>query len=103
MSVSLDGKNGNPMSAALALRDELPRVLARTRAPSKVLAFAAHVSKRTIQGVKRQEHVISAPALIELARLYPEVKSLVLKLIGGVETDPAYLMHVLQKHIQGKQ
>lgn len=94
---------GCNLSAALALRDELPRVLARIHEPAKIISFKAKVSKRTIDGAKRGEHVVTAGALLELARLYPEVKSLVLKLIGGVETDPAYLMHVLQKHIQGKQ
>lgn len=97
MSVPLDGKNGNRMSAALALRDELPRVLAGTNAPCKVLAFKARVSKRTIQGVKRQEHVISAPALIELAKAYPQVKALVLRLIGETESEPSRALLQIQE------
>jgi hypothetical protein len=100
MSDITSGKIG--MSAALALREEMPRALARTHAPCKVLAFTAKVSKRTIEGVKRQEHVISAPALIELAKAFPDVKALVIELIGGVEQDPAYLMAQLQKHITGR-
>jgi hypothetical protein len=102
-SRGIDRKIGSDaMSAALALRDDLPGVLARTRAPSKVLAFSAHVSKRTIEGIKRKEHVISAGALIELARQYPEIKTYVLELMGPVEQDPAWLMAQLQKHLGKK-
>lgn len=94
-----DRNNGSDtMSAAIALRDELPRILA-TQAPAKVLSFKAQVSKRTIEGIKRQEHVISAAALIELARQYPQIKTFVLELMGPVESDPAWLMAQLQKHL----
>jgi len=100
MSDTPDGKIG--MSAALALREEMPRALARTHAPAKILAFAAKVSKRTIEGVKRQEHVISAPALIELAKAFPEVKALVLRLIGETESDPARVLNQIAKLVQGR-
>ena len=95
MSYPPSGKIG--MSAALALREEMPRALARTHAPCKVLAFTAKVSKRTIEGVKRQEHVISAPALIELAKAYPEVRALVLRLIGETESDPSRALLQIQE------
>jgi hypothetical protein len=100
MSDITSGKIG--MSAALALREEMPRALARTHAPCKVLAFTAKVSKRTIEGVKRQEHVISAPALIELAKAYPEVRALVLRLIGETESDPSKLLNQIAQLVQGR-
>ena len=90
MSPRLDCKSGNTMIAALALRDELPRVLPRE--PAKILAFKAGVSKRTIDGIRRGEHVISAAALLELARAYPPVKSLVMRLIGAEPGDDTRIL-----------
>lgn len=95
--------SGGKMSAALALRDELPRALEQTREPAKILAFKAGVSKRTIESARRGEHVLSAAALLDLAREFPAIKHLVIELIGGVENDPAYLMHLLQKHLEARK
>jgi hypothetical protein len=85
------GKNGSSMSAALHIRDDLahmlPRVLRRTQEPAKVLAFKAGVSKRTVEGVRRGESEISAPALLALAREYPAVKALVLSLVDAETGD----------------
>jgi hypothetical protein len=80
------------MSAAIAinceLRERIPLALRATNAPAKVLSFQAGVSKRTIAGLQNREHVISASALLALARQYPHVKALVLELIGET-TDRA--------------
>lgn len=93
--------SGGKMSAALALRDELPRALEQTREPAKILAFKAGVSKRTIESARRGEHVISAPALLSLAREYPQVRALVLRLIGATDDDPSRVLNEIQKLIQG--
>ena len=90
---------GKIVTAAIALRDELPRVLELTRAPAKILAFKARVSKRTIDSVRRKEHTISAPALLELARAFPEVRALVLELIGAPERDPARILEQIRKMV----
>jgi hypothetical protein len=86
-----DRNSGCGMSAALHIRDDLatmlPRALERTREPAKVLSFVAGVSKRTIEGLKRKEHPISAPALLALAREYPAVKALVLSLVDAETGD----------------
>jgi hypothetical protein len=99
------GNAGRDMSAALAIRDDLanmlPRVLERTHEPAKVLAFRAGVSKRTIDGLKRKEHPISAPALIALARQYPGVRALVLSLVNAETGDsgehPAAVLDQIHK------
>ena len=104
MSFHTDSKSGNGVTAALAIRDDLtamlPRVLARTHEPAKILAFKAGVSKRTIEGVKRQEHAISAPALLALAREYPQVRALVFSLIGETESDPARILEQIRKMVR---
>lgn len=87
------------MSAAVALRDELPRALERTREPAKILAFKAGVSKRTIESVRRGEYVLSAGALLDLARAYPEVRALVLELIGAPDRDPARIIEEIRKMV----
>jgi hypothetical protein len=86
------GNFGSAMSMASVLRAELPEVFRRTHAPCKVLAFKAHVSKRTIQGINRGEHAISAAALLDLARVYPPVRSLVMRLIGAEPGEDAKLV-----------
>jgi hypothetical protein len=86
-----------------ALKDALPPVVRAIREPAKVIAFRARVSARTVEGIKQSEHGVSGETLIQLARAFPEIKSLVIELIGGVENDPAYLMFLLNKYIQGKQ
>ena len=98
------------MTAARNIRDDLaamlPRVLARTHQPAKVLAFKAGVSLRTIEGVKRQEHAISAPALLALAREYPQVRALVLSLVqaetGDSGENPAAILDQIAKLVQGR-
>lgn len=87
------------MSAALALRDELPRALARVPEPSKVIAFKAKVSKRTIDGAKRGEHVVTAGALLDLARQYEPVRQLVLRLIGAEPGEDTRLLVEIQNMI----
>lgn len=96
-------QRGTAMSAALAinyeLRERIPLVLRATNAPAKVLSFAAGVSKRTIAGVQNREHVISAPALLALAREYPQVRALVLELIGETDSDPARILEEIRKMV----
>jgi hypothetical protein len=98
------------MSAALHIRDDLahmlPRVLKRTHEPAKILAFKAGVSKRTVEGVRRGESEISAPALLALAREYPGVRALVLSLVNAETGDsgehPAEILNQIAKLIQGR-
>jgi hypothetical protein len=105
MSFHSNRDKGCSVSAALAMRDEigamLPRVLERTREPAKVLAFKVGVSKRTIESVKRNEHAISAGALIALAREYPGVKALVISLVNAETGDsgenPAAVLDQIHK------
>ncbi len=85
-----------------ALKDALPPIVRAIREPSKVIAFRARVSPRTVEGIRQAEHGVSGETLIALARAYPEIKAMVIELLGGVETDPAYLMHQLQKHLEKK-
>jgi hypothetical protein len=96
------GNFGSAMSMASVLRAELPEVLRRTHATCKVLAFKAHVSKRTIGGINRGEHAISAAALLDLAREYPEVRALVMQLIGATESDPSKILNEIAKLVQGR-
>ena len=93
------------MTAPLIRQDlaaMLPRTLKRTGHPAKVLCFKAGVSKRVIEGIKRGEHVISAAALLALAQHYPEVRALVISLLGPVEQDPARAMDAIAKTLGGK-
>lgn len=86
-----------------ALKDELAPIVRRLGAPAKVIALRARVSERTVEAVKQAEHGVNAETLIALGRAYPEIKHLVIELMGGVENDPAYLMHLLQKHVGAKR
>ena len=86
-----------------ALKEALPPVVRAIREPAKVIAFRARVSPRTVEGIKQSEHGVSGETLLSLARAFPEIKHLVIELIGGVETDPAYLMFLLQKHVEGRK
>lgn len=91
------------MSAALAIECDLlqriPQALKATRAPAKVLSFAAGVSKRTIDGLQRSERCISAPTLIALARQFPEVRKLVEELLGPNDRDPARILDEIRKMV----
>jgi hypothetical protein len=110
MSQERSGKIGSPregsVSAALNIRDDLatmlPRVLKRTHEPAKVLAFAAGVSKRTVEGVRRGENEISGHALLALAREYPGVRALVLSLVaaesGESGENPVEIMTQIAAH-----
>lgn len=94
---------GRDMSAALAIHDtlkrELPAIVRQIREPAKVIQFKVGVSKRTVEAVRQAEHVISAAALLELARVYPSVKALVLRVIGETESDPAKLIEQIRKMV----
>lgn len=94
---------GNRMTAALAIRHDLearlPAALQAIAEPCKVLAFKARVSKRTMESARRGEHLLSAPALLELARAFPEVRALVLELIGAPERDPARILEEIRKMV----
>lgn len=89
------------VSAALAMRhelaDALPAAFRQTRDTAKVIAFRAGVSKRTIDAARRQEHVISAPALLALAKQYPPIRALVLRLIGVTEENPSEVLDQIHK------
>ena len=98
-----NSKGYRDMSAALAITEtierELPAILRQEREPAKVIAFKTGVSKRTVEAVRQAEHGISVGTLLALARQYPNVRALVLRLIGETESDPARILEQIRKMV----
>lgn len=87
---------GRGMSAALAIRDELtreiPRILQTTPQTAKIIALRVGVTPRCVEGIREQQHAPSAHVLLALAKQYPAVKQLVLRLMDCVPGEDARLV-----------
>lgn len=98
---------GRPMSAALAIHfaldRELPAAIRQIREPAKIISFKVGCSKRTVENARQGVCGISAENLLALAKQYPAVKKLVLRLIDAETGDdhetPAQLLERIRKMV----
>ena len=99
------------MSAALAIRDELvrevPRLLQAERESAKIIALRAGVTPRCVEGLREHEHAPSAHVLLALAKQYPTVRALVLRLMDAETGDsgesPAAVLDQIAKLVSRVQ
>ena len=103
------GKRGD-MGAALAIREELtreiPAILQGVQQTAKVIALRAGVTPRCIESLREYEHAPSAHVLLALAKQYPAVKKLVLRLMdaetGESGEHPSAVLDQIAKLVQGR-
>lgn len=102
---------GKRMSAALAIRTELareiPALLHNVQQSAKVIAFRAGVTPRCIEALREQEHAPSAHVLLALAKQYPAVRALVMRLMDAETGDsgehPAAVLDQIAKLLGGRK
>jgi hypothetical protein len=93
------------MGLALAVEQELietlPAVVQRIREPAKVIAFKLGKTPRCVEGARQGEHLTSLPVAIALARLYPEFREYLTRLMdaetGESGEDPSFLMSEINR------
>lgn len=94
-----------PGMSALAIREclivEFPRAIQQVQETAKVIAWNVDTTKRAIEGQRQGEHLPSLPVGLALARQYPPIKKLFLKLMeaetGDSGDEPAAILDQIQK------
>jgi hypothetical protein len=98
------------MSAALAIREdllrELPTLIQQMPEPAKVIAFKVGTTPRAVEAHRQQEQLPRLDVALAYARLYPEVKKLLTRLMyaemGDADESPNQVLAKIAQLVQGR-